>query len=168
MIQPEPEDLPKDNLKLEIAVLRKGYRIYNKRTRRLMKTIHVTFDEMRQTMAPVRISSGPEPIMIALGQLNSGLAPSPVPTTTYIPPTETYKGLNNLSLNDIRSLWIPQWARVLVTDMDPDELQSDLPALRRSYCLLMNDEGVLSMTSLEVNLASIETGTTVTVKWRRN
>ncbi|GKF37848.1 retrovirus-related pol polyprotein from transposon TNT 1-94 [Tanacetum coccineum] len=28
------------------ALSRKGYRIYNKRTRRLMETIHVTFDEM--------------------------------------------------------------------------------------------------------------------------
>ncbi|GJX68399.1 retrovirus-related pol polyprotein from transposon TNT 1-94 [Tanacetum coccineum] len=53
-----------------------------------METIHVTFDEMHQTMAPVRISSGPEPIMMTLGQLNSGLAPSPVPATTYIPPTD--------------------------------------------------------------------------------
>ncbi|GJV94001.1 retrovirus-related pol polyprotein from transposon TNT 1-94 [Tanacetum coccineum] len=42
------------------APSRKGYRIYNKRTRRLMETIHVTFDEMHQSMAPVRISSGPE------------------------------------------------------------------------------------------------------------
>ncbi|GKC56197.1 probable tRNA (guanine(26)-N(2))-dimethyltransferase 1 [Tanacetum coccineum] len=58
--------------------------------------------------------------------------------------------------------------RVLVTDMDPDELQSDLLALRRLYCLLINDEDVLSMTSLEVNLVSIKPGTTVTVKWRRN
>ncbi|GKB26737.1 hypothetical protein Tco_0866138 [Tanacetum coccineum] len=39
-------------------------------------------------MAPVRISSGPEPIMITPGQLNSGLAPSPVPATTYIPPID--------------------------------------------------------------------------------
>ncbi|GJW84112.1 hypothetical protein Tco_0157257, partial [Tanacetum coccineum] len=70
------------------APSRKGYRIYNKRTRRLMETIHVTFDEMHQTMAPVRISSGPEPIMMTHGQLNSGLAPSPVPATTYIPPTD--------------------------------------------------------------------------------
>ncbi|GJY48591.1 hypothetical protein Tco_0438547 [Tanacetum coccineum] len=38
---------------------RKGYRIYNKRTHRLMETIHVTFDEMHQIMAPIRISSGP-------------------------------------------------------------------------------------------------------------
>ncbi|GKF39112.1 hypothetical protein Tco_0119173, partial [Tanacetum coccineum] len=39
-------------------------------------------------MAPVRISSGPEPIMMTPGQLNSGLAPSPIPATTYIPPTD--------------------------------------------------------------------------------
>ncbi|GKF92409.1 hypothetical protein Tco_0279128 [Tanacetum coccineum] len=43
-----------------------------KRTRRLMETIHVTFDEMDQTMAPVRISSGPEPIMM-FGQNCSSL-----------------------------------------------------------------------------------------------
>ncbi|GJY59937.1 copia protein [Tanacetum coccineum] len=57
--------------------------IYNKRTRRIMETIHVTFDEMHQTMAPVRISSGPEPKMNG-----SWLALSPVPATTYIPPTD--------------------------------------------------------------------------------
>ncbi|GJS73589.1 retrovirus-related pol polyprotein from transposon TNT 1-94 [Tanacetum coccineum] len=54
----------------------KGYRIYNKRTRRLMETIHVTFDEMDQTMAPVRISSGPVPVIMTPGQLKSGLAPT--------------------------------------------------------------------------------------------
>ncbi|GJU77529.1 hypothetical protein Tco_1274599 [Tanacetum coccineum] len=62
--------------------------IYNKRTRRIMETIHVTFDEMHQTMAPVRISSGPEPIMMTPGQLNSGLAPLPILATTYIPPID--------------------------------------------------------------------------------
>ncbi|GJZ76189.1 hypothetical protein Tco_0640654 [Tanacetum coccineum] len=41
-----------------------------------METIHVAFDEMHQSMAPVRISSGPEPIMMTPGQLNSGLAPT--------------------------------------------------------------------------------------------
>ncbi|GJZ27654.1 retrovirus-related pol polyprotein from transposon TNT 1-94 [Tanacetum coccineum] len=39
-------------------------------------------------MAPVRISLGPEPIMMTPGQLNSRLAPSPIPATTYIPPTD--------------------------------------------------------------------------------
>ncbi|GJW73376.1 retrovirus-related pol polyprotein from transposon TNT 1-94 [Tanacetum coccineum] len=51
-----------------------GLRIYNKRTRRLWNTIHVTFDDMQQTwLFPVRTSSGPEPIMMTHGQLNSGL-----------------------------------------------------------------------------------------------
>ncbi|GJV15499.1 retrovirus-related pol polyprotein from transposon TNT 1-94 [Tanacetum coccineum] len=43
---------------------------------------------LEEGMAPVRISLGPEPIMVTPGQLNSGLAPSPVPATTYIPPTD--------------------------------------------------------------------------------
>ncbi|GKF79509.1 hypothetical protein Tco_0235077, partial [Tanacetum coccineum] len=53
-----------------------------------METIHVTFNEMHKTMAPVRINSGPEPIMMTPGQLNSGLAPSHVPATIYILPTD--------------------------------------------------------------------------------
>ncbi|GJZ06644.1 integrase, catalytic region, zinc finger, CCHC-type containing protein [Tanacetum coccineum] len=93
----DSEDLGKFQAKADIGIFvgyapsRKGYRIYNKRTRRLMETIHVTFDEMHQTMAPVRISSGPEPIMMTPGQLNSGLAPShqstdsePVPMATVV------------------------------------------------------------------------------------
>ncbi|GKC26744.1 retrovirus-related pol polyprotein from transposon TNT 1-94 [Tanacetum coccineum] len=35
------------------APSRKGYRIYNKRTRRIMETIHVQFDELSELMAPV-------------------------------------------------------------------------------------------------------------------
>ncbi|GKD06080.1 hypothetical protein Tco_1181054, partial [Tanacetum coccineum] len=46
--------------------------IYNKRTRRIMETIHVTFDELHQKMARVRISSGPEPQMM-FGQNSSSL-----------------------------------------------------------------------------------------------
>ncbi|GKD57808.1 retrovirus-related pol polyprotein from transposon TNT 1-94 [Tanacetum coccineum] len=78
----DSEDLGKFQAKADIGIFvgyapsRKGYRIYNKRTRRLMETIHVTFDEMHQSMAPVRMSSGPEPIIMTPGQLNSGLAPT--------------------------------------------------------------------------------------------
>ncbi|GJS59631.1 retrovirus-related pol polyprotein from transposon TNT 1-94 [Tanacetum coccineum] len=56
------EDLGKFQPKADIGIFvgyalsRKGYRIYNKRTRRLMETIHVTFDEMHQTVDPVRIN----------------------------------------------------------------------------------------------------------------
>ncbi|GJR28962.1 retrovirus-related pol polyprotein from transposon TNT 1-94 [Tanacetum coccineum] len=90
----DSEDLGKLQAKADIRIFvgyapsRKGYRVYNKRTRRIMETIHITFDEMHQTMAPVRISLGPEPIMMTPGQLNSGLAPTHVHATTYVPPTD--------------------------------------------------------------------------------
>ncbi|GJY74321.1 putative ribonuclease H-like domain-containing protein [Tanacetum coccineum] len=78
----DSEDLGKFQAKADIVIFvgyspsRKGYRIYNKRTRRLMETIHATFDEMHQSMAPVRMSSGPEPFNMTPGQLKLGLAPT--------------------------------------------------------------------------------------------
>ncbi|GJT67281.1 integrase, catalytic region, zinc finger, CCHC-type containing protein [Tanacetum coccineum] len=90
----DSEDLGKLQAKADIGIFvgyapsRKGFRIYNKRTRRIMETIHVTFDELHPTMAPVHISSGPEPIIMTPRQLSSGLAPSQVPVTTTIPPTD--------------------------------------------------------------------------------
>ncbi|GKB90591.1 retrovirus-related pol polyprotein from transposon TNT 1-94 [Tanacetum coccineum] len=39
------------------ALSRKGYRIYNKRTRRIMETIHVQFDELTEQMAHVQLST---------------------------------------------------------------------------------------------------------------
>ncbi|GKE22673.1 retrovirus-related pol polyprotein from transposon TNT 1-94, partial [Tanacetum coccineum] len=77
----DSEDLGKFQAKADIRIFvgyapsRKGYRIYNKRTRLLMETIHVIFDEMHQTMAPIRMSSGSEPFIMTPGQLKSGLAP---------------------------------------------------------------------------------------------
>nr|GEX07884.1 retrovirus-related Pol polyprotein from transposon TNT 1-94 [Tanacetum cinerariifolium] len=78
------EDLGKLKAK---AYIRKGYRIYNKRTRRIMEKIHVQIDELTEQMAHVHISSGPEPILITPGQISSGLIPNPVPSAPYVPPT---------------------------------------------------------------------------------
>ncbi|GJV63620.1 retrovirus-related pol polyprotein from transposon TNT 1-94 [Tanacetum coccineum] len=66
---------------------RKGYRIYNKRTRQIMETIHVTFDELTEQMAPVQFSSGPAPILLTPGPISSGLVPNPAPAIPYAPPT---------------------------------------------------------------------------------
>nr|GEY23376.1 retrovirus-related Pol polyprotein from transposon TNT 1-94 [Tanacetum cinerariifolium] len=41
------------------APSRKGYRIYNKRTRRIMETIYVQFDELTEPMAPVHLTGTP-------------------------------------------------------------------------------------------------------------
>nr|GEW31160.1 integrase, catalytic region, zinc finger, CCHC-type, peptidase aspartic, catalytic [Tanacetum cinerariifolium] len=51
--------LLKEETKLLLRLLGpcwKGYRIYNKRTRRIMETIHVQFDELSEPMAPVQLS----------------------------------------------------------------------------------------------------------------
>ncbi|GKF83800.1 hypothetical protein Tco_0248698, partial [Tanacetum coccineum] len=83
-----------------------------------METIHVTFDELHQTMAPIRISSGPEPFMMTPRQLNSGLAPSPVPATTYIPPTD----------KDLEMLFQPMFDEYFDSqaDLHPSVTQADL------------------------------------------
>ncbi|GJY91721.1 putative ribonuclease H-like domain-containing protein [Tanacetum coccineum] len=66
---------------------RKGYRIYNKRTRQIMETIHVTFDELTEQMAPVQSSPGPAPNLLTPGPISSGLVPNPAPAIPYLPPT---------------------------------------------------------------------------------
>ncbi|GJU51689.1 retrovirus-related pol polyprotein from transposon TNT 1-94 [Tanacetum coccineum] len=89
----DSEDLGKLRPTTDIGIFvgyapnRKGYRIYNKRTRRIMETIHVQFDELTEPMAPVHISTGPEPILLTPGQISSGLIPDPVPAAPYVPPT---------------------------------------------------------------------------------
>nr|GEY49011.1 retrovirus-related Pol polyprotein from transposon TNT 1-94 [Tanacetum cinerariifolium] len=52
----------------------KGYIIYNKRTRRIIETIHVEFNELTEPMAPVHFSTGPAPNLLTPGQISSGLA----------------------------------------------------------------------------------------------
>ncbi|GJU46315.1 putative ribonuclease H-like domain-containing protein [Tanacetum coccineum] len=90
----DSEDLGKLQAKADIGIFvgyapnRKGFRIYNKRTRRIMETIHVTFDELLQTMAPVHIGSGPEPMSMTPEQFSSGLIPNQVNATNYVLPTD--------------------------------------------------------------------------------
>ncbi|GJT98452.1 retrovirus-related pol polyprotein from transposon TNT 1-94 [Tanacetum coccineum] len=69
------------------APSRKCYRIYNKRTRQIMETIHVQFDELTKQMATVQLGTGPAPSFLTLGQISSGLVPNPVPAAPYVPPT---------------------------------------------------------------------------------
>nr|GEV10928.1 putative reverse transcriptase domain-containing protein [Tanacetum cinerariifolium] len=68
------------------APSRKGYRIYNKITRRIMETIHVQFDELTKPMAPVHLSTRPAPFLTP-GQISSWLIPNQVPAAPYVPPT---------------------------------------------------------------------------------
>ncbi|GKA20989.1 retrovirus-related pol polyprotein from transposon TNT 1-94 [Tanacetum coccineum] len=89
----DSEDLGKLQPTTDIGIFvgyapsRKGYRIYNKRTRRIMETIHVQFDELTEQMAPMQLSTGPAPTYLMPGQISSRLVPNPVPAAPYVPPT---------------------------------------------------------------------------------
>ncbi|GJU12769.1 retrovirus-related pol polyprotein from transposon TNT 1-94 [Tanacetum coccineum] len=67
------------------APSRKGYRIYNKRTRQIMETIHVQFDELTEQMAPVQSSPGPASNLLTPGPISSGLVLNPAPVLPYDP-----------------------------------------------------------------------------------
>ncbi|GJR77565.1 retrovirus-related pol polyprotein from transposon TNT 1-94 [Tanacetum coccineum] len=88
----DSEDLGKLQPTADIGIFvryapsRKGYRIYNKRTRRIMETIQVQFDELNEQMDPVQLSTGPAPTFLTPGQISSGLVPNPVPAAPYVPP----------------------------------------------------------------------------------
>ncbi|GKC61761.1 retrovirus-related pol polyprotein from transposon TNT 1-94 [Tanacetum coccineum] len=89
----DSEDLGKLQSIVDIRIFvgyapsRKGYRIYNKRTRRIKETIHVQFDELSELMSPVQLSTGPAPTFLTPRQISSGLVPNPVPTAPYVTPT---------------------------------------------------------------------------------
>ncbi|GJX82488.1 retrovirus-related pol polyprotein from transposon TNT 1-94 [Tanacetum coccineum] len=87
----DSEDLGKLKAKANIrffvgyAPNRKGYRIYNKRTRQIMETIHITFDELTGKTAHVHSSLGLAPNLLTPGPISSGLVPNPAPAIPYVP-----------------------------------------------------------------------------------
>nr|GEX69974.1 integrase, catalytic region, zinc finger, CCHC-type, peptidase aspartic, catalytic [Tanacetum cinerariifolium] len=85
----DSEDLGKLKAKADIELFvgyvpnRKGYRIYNKRTRQIIEPIHVTFDELTRQTVPVQTSPGPTPNL-----MSSGLVQNSVFSTPYVPPSK--------------------------------------------------------------------------------
>ncbi|GJV42311.1 retrovirus-related pol polyprotein from transposon TNT 1-94 [Tanacetum coccineum] len=85
------EDLDKLKPKANIGIFvsyapaKKAYRIYNKRTRLIIETIHVDFDELTM-MASEQFSSGLGPQLLTPGTLSSGLVSNPPSPTLYVLP----------------------------------------------------------------------------------
>ncbi|GJR59510.1 retrovirus-related pol polyprotein from transposon TNT 1-94 [Tanacetum coccineum] len=97
---------PKLKAKADIGIFvgyaptKKAYRIYNKRTRKIQETVHVTFDELTEgltsvqsstglglnSMAPEHINAGSDVNQLQSGRMGSGLVPTP--TTPSVPPIE--------------------------------------------------------------------------------
>ncbi|GKF51189.1 hypothetical protein Tco_0147656, partial [Tanacetum coccineum] len=62
--------------------------IYNRRTRRIIETIHVDFDELT-AMASEQSSSGPTLHDMTLATISLRLVPNPPPSTPFVPPSRT-------------------------------------------------------------------------------
>ncbi|GJY27153.1 integrase, catalytic region, zinc finger, CCHC-type containing protein [Tanacetum coccineum] len=88
---PTNDDLGKLDAKADIGIFvgyapaKKAFRIYNKRTQKIIETIHVTFDELT-AMASEQFSSGPGLHSMTPATSSSGLVPNPIPQQPCIPP----------------------------------------------------------------------------------
>nr|GEW20367.1 ribonuclease H-like domain-containing protein [Tanacetum cinerariifolium] len=68
------------------APTKKAFRIYNRRTRRIVETIHVNFDELT-AMASEQSSSRPALNERTPATISLGLVPKPSSSTPYVPPS---------------------------------------------------------------------------------
>nr|GFB54634.1 retrovirus-related Pol polyprotein from transposon TNT 1-94 [Tanacetum cinerariifolium] len=68
------------------ALTKKAFRIYNRRTRRIVETIHVDFDELT-AMASEQGSLGPALHNMTPRTISSGLVHITSPSTPYVPPS---------------------------------------------------------------------------------
>ncbi|GJS50866.1 putative ribonuclease H-like domain-containing protein [Tanacetum coccineum] len=79
---------PDHRIFIGYAPTKKAFRIYNRRTRRIVETIHVDFDELT-AMASEHSSSGPALHEMTPATISSGLVPNPHPSTPFVPPSRT-------------------------------------------------------------------------------
>ncbi|GJU92849.1 retrovirus-related pol polyprotein from transposon TNT 1-94 [Tanacetum coccineum] len=90
----DSENLGKLQPKADIGIFigyaptKKEFRIYNRRTRRIIKTIHVDFNELT-TMASKHSSSGLALHEMTPATISSGLVPNPPHLTSFVPPSRT-------------------------------------------------------------------------------
>ncbi|GJS02063.1 integrase, catalytic region, zinc finger, CCHC-type containing protein [Tanacetum coccineum] len=90
----DSENLGKLQPKADIGIFigyaptKKAFRIYNRRTRRIVETIHVDFDELT-AMASEHNSLRPALHEITPATIGSGLVPNPHPSTPFVPPSRT-------------------------------------------------------------------------------
>nr|GEX91714.1 hypothetical protein [Tanacetum cinerariifolium] len=79
---------PKADIRIFIgyAPTKKAFRIYNRRTRRIVETIHVNFDELT-AMASEQSSSRPVLHEMTPATISSGLVPKPSSSKSFVPPS---------------------------------------------------------------------------------
>nr|GEY49924.1 hypothetical protein [Tanacetum cinerariifolium] len=99
------------------APTKEAFRIYNRRTRRIVETIHVDFNELT-AMASEQSSSGPALNDMTPGTISSGLVRTSSSSTSYVPP----------SRNDWDLLFQPMFDELL----NPPQIDQDAPSPSKS------------------------------------
>ncbi|GJT56325.1 putative ribonuclease H-like domain-containing protein [Tanacetum coccineum] len=90
----DSENLGKLQPKADIGIFigyaptKKAFQIYNRRTRRIIETIPVDFDELT-AMASEHSSLEPALHEMTPATISSGLVSNPTPSTSYVPPSRT-------------------------------------------------------------------------------
>ncbi|GJU91204.1 retrovirus-related pol polyprotein from transposon TNT 1-94 [Tanacetum coccineum] len=113
----DSENLGKLQPKADIGIFigyaptKKAFRIYNRRTKRIIETIHVDFDELT-AMASEHSSSEPALHEMTPATISSGLVPNPPPSTPFVPPLRTdwdilFQPMFDESLNPPPSVDLP-------------------------------------------------------------
>nr|GEW42205.1 retrovirus-related Pol polyprotein from transposon TNT 1-94 [Tanacetum cinerariifolium] len=88
------ENLEKLQLKVDIGIfigyvpIKKAFQIYNRRTKQIIETIHVDFDEVT-AMAFEQSNSGPELHEMTPTTISLGLVPNPTSLTPFVSPSRT-------------------------------------------------------------------------------
>ncbi|GJR44241.1 retrovirus-related pol polyprotein from transposon TNT 1-94 [Tanacetum coccineum] len=90
----DSENLGKLQPKADIGIFigyaptKKAFRIYNRRTRRIIETIHVDFDELT-VISSEHSSLGPTLHEMTPVTISSGLVPNPPSSTPFVPPSRS-------------------------------------------------------------------------------
>nr|GFD04166.1 retrotransposon protein, putative, unclassified [Tanacetum cinerariifolium] len=116
---------PKANIGIFIgyAPIKKAFRIYNRRTRRIVETIHVDFDELT-TMASEQSSSGPALQEMTPGTISSGLVVDNQAAKVIAPIVEVIPQVDDASTGSPSSTTVDQDAPSPSKSLTPTEIQS--------------------------------------------
>ncbi|GKC35939.1 retrovirus-related pol polyprotein from transposon TNT 1-94 [Tanacetum coccineum] len=138
----DDEDLGKLKPKADIGIFigyapaKKAYRIYNKRTRLIMETIHVEFDELT-AMASEQSGSGPKLQLMTPRTISSGLLQNPSSSTPYPLPTIVSRVLPTVAPIPDNTTESPS-----STSIDQDELTASTSPTSTKAQTLVISEGV--------------------------
>ncbi|GKE16164.1 retrovirus-related pol polyprotein from transposon TNT 1-94 [Tanacetum coccineum] len=145
------DDLGKLDAKADIGIFfdyapaKKAFRIYNKRTRKIIKTIHVTFDELT-AMASEQLGSGPELQSMTPATSSSGLVPNLIPQQPCIPPPrddwdhlfqpmfDEYFTPPSIVVSPVQEVTAPRVVvladSLMSTSIDQDDPSSSIPSIQ--------------------------------------